>query len=218
MRHPKIIIYNGRKYRILSTGKYYQQTKNINHKEVLLHRAIWMDNFGEIPKGMCVHHKNFKWWDNRIENLELMERVPHSRLHMKAIWRSPKTRKKLMATLPARLSLAAVWHRSEEGLIWHRKNGKRYWENLKPKKFKCIECGVYFSTKCSQKMSKHCSTKCYSRSSIRKHKTLKRLCKVCGLEFFTIRSRSASHCSRSCAAVTIAAIKLTNKKNGGTLP
>jgi hypothetical protein len=42
---------------------------------------VWEKEMGLIKKGMCVHHKNGKPQDNRIENLELLPFNEHSRQH-----------------------------------------------------------------------------------------------------------------------------------------
>ena len=36
------------------------------------HRVIWEHHFGEIPKGMIIHHINGDSKDNRIENLQMV--------------------------------------------------------------------------------------------------------------------------------------------------
>jgi len=46
-----------------------------------LHRKIWEDNYGIIPEGYVVHHKNENSLDNNIDNLELMERKAHNKMH-----------------------------------------------------------------------------------------------------------------------------------------
>ena len=38
---------------------------------------------GEIPKGMDIHHKNLNKLDNRIENLQMMTKSEHQKLHRK---------------------------------------------------------------------------------------------------------------------------------------
>ena len=46
----------------------YESTSS-GGKTILVHRKIWIENFGEIPKGCIIHHKNGNKKDNRIENL-----------------------------------------------------------------------------------------------------------------------------------------------------
>lgn len=48
---------------------------------VLVHRMVWYDNNGEIPKGMHIHHINGNKTDNRIENLELHSNSEHNLVH-----------------------------------------------------------------------------------------------------------------------------------------
>lgn len=48
---------------------------------VLMHRKIWFDNYGEIPKGYHIHHKNKDKTDNRIDNLELVTSSQHQVKH-----------------------------------------------------------------------------------------------------------------------------------------
>lgn len=57
----------------LSKGKF--------KKLVLLHRLVWEVFVGPIPEGYDVHHINHNPSDNRLENLELIERKEHSIKH-----------------------------------------------------------------------------------------------------------------------------------------
>ena len=50
-----------------------------------VHREVWSECKGPIPKGYIVHHKNGDKTDNRLENLELMSAADHCRHH------SPRT-------------------------------------------------------------------------------------------------------------------------------
>jgi hypothetical protein len=47
----------------------------------MIHRDIWIKNFGEIPKGFIIHHKNGIKKDNRIENLECLSQKEHKERH-----------------------------------------------------------------------------------------------------------------------------------------
>lgn len=45
------------------------------------HRWVWMNERGEIPKGLDVHHIDGDKDNNRIENLDLITRSDHQKLH-----------------------------------------------------------------------------------------------------------------------------------------
>jgi hypothetical protein len=45
------------------------------------HRIVWEKNFGIIPDGYQVHHKDGNRLNNNIENLELIKSGEHQRLH-----------------------------------------------------------------------------------------------------------------------------------------
>lgn len=47
------------------------------------HIRIWIEQYGEIPKGYIIHHKNGNKYDNRIENLECINRKEHALKHSK---------------------------------------------------------------------------------------------------------------------------------------
>ena len=64
-----------------SNGYYRISTRDKGNFEKYLHRLIYEDHYGEIPKGYIVHHKNENKLDNRIENLELLSRAEHTILH-----------------------------------------------------------------------------------------------------------------------------------------
>lgn len=61
-----------------------KRKKNGKAQSILLHRKIWIDNFGEIPNNSVIHHIDGNKKNNRIENLKLLTRREHSLLHSRA--------------------------------------------------------------------------------------------------------------------------------------
>ena len=47
------------------------------------HHYIWEQKYGRIFEGFVIHHKNFDRLNNRIENLQMMSKYEHSKLHNK---------------------------------------------------------------------------------------------------------------------------------------
>lgn len=66
---------------------YEQWESNFKNERDTLrhHRLLAVARFGfDAVKDKIVHHKNNITWDNRIENLELMTRGEHSKMHQSA--------------------------------------------------------------------------------------------------------------------------------------
>lgn len=61
--------------------RYKKLSKNGN--SVKEHRAVWESINGPIPPGYEIHHINGDGNDNRIENLMMLTRKEHMRLHAK---------------------------------------------------------------------------------------------------------------------------------------
>lgn len=59
-------------------------------KRMKYHVAIWIDTYGDVPVGMCIHHINGNKLDNRIENLMTITIREHSALHAKNRKRNKK--------------------------------------------------------------------------------------------------------------------------------
>ena len=64
-----------------STGYYKISTTKEGNLDKHLHRLIYEEHYGKIPKGYVVHHKNHNKLDNDPNNLELMTRGEHTTLH-----------------------------------------------------------------------------------------------------------------------------------------
>lgn len=71
------VTYRGDSFSLTSSG-YYRRT---SEPRLLLHRVIWEDEFGSIPSGMEVHHKDGDGTNNDLDNLELLSSSEHALLH-----------------------------------------------------------------------------------------------------------------------------------------
>lgn len=71
------VLWGGRKFSIREHGYYADTCDDRSY----LHRCIWEYNFGTIPEGFQVHHKDECRTNNDIGNLELLTASEHSLLH-----------------------------------------------------------------------------------------------------------------------------------------
>ena len=204
MATREFVVYDGRKYWVQSTGAYFQSGGKAD-AERLLHRRVWADAHGPIPKGFEVHHKDHDWRNNALWNLELAESGAHQREHMLRRNADPVHLADTHAALALARVAAAEWHGSEAGLAWHREHGKRTWEGRASVPMVCGECGsefrTFFATRGGDKATKYCSKRCGERARRfgRRYITDARACAFCGKGFMANRHRKTACCSRVCS-------------------
>lgn len=88
-------IFNGLRFFPRRDGYYRLRRYPKQHRYKYLHRLVWEFYKGPIPSGYTIHHKNSNKADNRIENLELLSRSEHAKLH----WPTAKINARRLASL-----------------------------------------------------------------------------------------------------------------------
>lgn len=56
-----------------------------------VHRLIYEEAYGPIPKGYHIHHKDGNKLNNDLSNLEILTASEHIRLHKKGVKQKPET-------------------------------------------------------------------------------------------------------------------------------
>src|SRR5262245_49306002 len=122
--------FNGVSYYLC--GRYFQK------RGMRLHRMVWMYNFGRIPTGYDIHHKDHNPGNNDPDNLECLSKRQHQgdRHGAAHAERGRQSIAKAIAAAPA-------WHGSPEGRAWH---AAHYEQNIRPVMETripavCQECG-----------------------------------------------------------------------------
>lgn len=124
--------FDGGLWRVWPSSQYYSKG---NKK---LHRAVWEDAFGEIPKSCHIHHKDSNPANNALENLECIDASEH----LSNTWNKHKEKLSKGFSEKAR-EKAAEWHKSEAGRLWHSRQAKRSknWTKWKRETRECQNCG-----------------------------------------------------------------------------
>jgi predicted nucleic acid-binding Zn ribbon protein len=186
MKHPEFIVRKGRTYKLVPSGIYYRDQNRNGVKERLLHRVIWTENNGPIPKGLCVHHKDHDPSNNSISNLTLASMSEHNSLHARE-----------RMSDPAKLE---IQRRYMEKAI------RANWLKRKRHQSTCQVCGKEFMTYFPMK-AKYCSKSCFNKHCVKTYRSDDRHCVVCGKTFECYRYASTRHCSTACAVKTTSELK-----------
>ena len=180
----KFVWYKGDKYSL--RDGYYISTSR-------LHRRIWQDHFGEIPEGHHIHHRNGDGTDNRIENLECIDKKSHHKMHFN--W---EERKKILHS-PEIKERAHQWHRSEKGRKRHSRTAREMWDNRRSIQVCCVICHQLFQTM-NYAGTKYCGQRCRSKAQYLRDQ-IQVSCIICGKLFNTFKKKNhAQACSPLCGA------------------
>lgn len=194
----EFVVYQGEKFSVQTSGRYYQSGRHgKNAKERLLHRRVWVDNYGSIPEGTEVHHLDENWRNNDPKNLELRSVAKHRSEHMAKRMADPVKRAAAIQALRDNDRKAAAWHASPEGREWHAANSLRAWAKRDSVAATCTVCAKAYETYFEAR-SRFCSPACMQKEAYHR-RTLKGTCLQCGVEFtFNKYKKAQECCSRGC--------------------
>lgn len=146
--------FNGKRYYLC--GNYFQ------HKGKRLHIAVWEYHFGAAPKGYHVHHKTHDRSKNDIDDLALLPKGVHLRLHANTPENIELKRRHMLEVMQPK---AKEWHNSEEGKTWHSDHAKSPKQRYEKK---CEICGDTFTT-AHLTRGRFCNEKCKAVDFRRRH-------------------------------------------------
>lgn len=170
----------------------------VTHKR--LHRYIYERVHGAIPKGYQVHHIDHDKGNNEPDNLRLLTKSEHMRLHGKEMTEEQRQWKRdnlLSKAVPA----SVAWRHTEEA----REMYKRRYEAMKHllhvrTEMTCKECGKQFEG-LKNNHNVFCSNAC--KSAWRRKSGVdneNRKCVICGAAFAVNKYAKTVCCSKSCSS------------------
>lgn len=164
-----------------------------------LHQAVWEYHNGPIPPKYQIHHKDGDAKNNVIENLEILTKKEHDKLHSKCKYQKWVGSDANREQLESARSKANKWHASPEGRKFHSALGKYSWKYRKRFVRECDVCHAEY-TCAYPKRSNFCSGKCKAANRRLQGKDrTKRTCIICKSVFATVKYSKARTCSPGCS-------------------
>ena len=170
------------------------------HQSVSMHRYTWWFHNGEIPEGFHIHHIDGNPENNAIENLEMIDRIVHSRSH--AVDRMVNDPEKFNKFQVAGVKAAPAWHASEEGLKWHSEMAIKTAQRVSTHgvTLQCTYCGKDYQGIKNKIQAGYCSPNCQTKARRKSGvDDEQRVCVVCSTPFVTNKYTHKKTCSGSCA-------------------
>jgi hypothetical protein len=130
---------------------------------VRLHRKVWEDANGPVPKGMHLHHVDEDRANNQLSNLVLMTRRQHFQKH----WTQERIERGRVHMAKNVIPKAALWHKDPANHDAISKSVKAGWKNRREigpqATLTCVVCGDEYQTY-RPDVSQFCSRSCKVRA------------------------------------------------------
>ena len=171
-------------------------------KDCLLHREVWKFHNGDIPAGYHVHHRDDDKNNNQIENLQLLTKSAHHKLHS-----ANKPKVEIVCPVCGKTFLT-VAERPAKFCSAHCRNKKKY-VSAQPVQKNCQECGKPFETYAA-KSAKFCSKKCQRKNWLAR--IVKGTCAICGKPITFTNGQPRKTCSEQCEGLLMWKNRATKTK------
>ena len=171
-------------------------------KDCLLHREVWKFHNGDIPAGYHVHHCDDDKNNNQIENLQLLTKSAHHKLHS-----ANKPKVEIVCPVCGKTFLT-VAERPAKFCSAHCRNKKKY-VSAQPVQKNCQECGKPFETYAA-KSAKFCSKKCQRKNWLAR--IVKGTCAICGKPITFTNGQPRKTCSEQCEGLLMWKNRATKTK------
>ena len=148
--------FRGRSFKLQPGERYF------NNGSTRMHCYVWETiHERKKPNGFHIHHIDGNSWNNRPENLEIMESKLHLGEHIKKrIKENPDWFKEFYKK---GIESAKSWHKSDEGREWHRQHAiKQNFGNTDFGMGKCEQCGTDYQRKKSH--ARFCHQNCKAKA------------------------------------------------------
>lgn len=144
---PAWIEWRGRRYFRQRGGHYADSGSG------LLHRHVWIAEYGDIPAGHDIHHIDEDKTNNEPSNLTPLTKGGHSALTQRSL--ATRGEHPFQQETPA--------ERSE----WASKRAAKKWAEAEPKQWACTVCGGSFASRATRAL--YCSEPCRADARRQRH-------------------------------------------------
>ena len=221
-------------YRGIDTAGHLIVYLNDGHK-MFAHRLVYNDIIKKLPEDSWtwnIHHIDLDKLNNSPDNLQLLSRSEHCKLHATNRHPTLSTKQKLRATMLKKFLsqeykkkalqhldeirlLTKAWHGSKEGIMWHQEHAQKGWsqQNREKRKIKkqCIVCDKKFISQDGTGM--YCCAYCRQKQRIILGKDqIGKKCIICKMVFSGNQYQSRQTCSDKCYRQWRSLIKQRNDK------
>lgn len=192
----EIAIVDGYRFRRDKKTGYFLSSQKIGGKRKRLHVYIWEREYGNVPKGYHVHHKDHDKNNNDANNLELLSKSRHAEVHGRELSDEERC-KRGERVVKYGMPKAKAWHGSKEGYEWHSKHAKETMSKRVQITYECSNCGKEFQSlhKYGALQNHFCSNNC--KAAYRRRSgvdNITKICVKCGREYVGNKYQKTKYC------------------------